>query len=113
MAFSPIEAANFLRMVPSSAFAGLVAPISLRRSAMALSFSRTISKIGPEDMKVGQFVEERPRSRGRIEALGLRLRDGLLLDGHDLEAGLLDLGQNGPGKALADRVRLDDAEGAL
>ena len=44
-------AANFLRMVPSSALAGLVAPISLRRSAMALSFSRTIRKSGPEDMK--------------------------------------------------------------
>jgi hypothetical protein len=37
----------------------------------------------------------------------------LSLDGHNLKAGLLNLGQNGPGETFADRVRLDDAEGAL
>jgi hypothetical protein len=48
-----------------------------------------------------------------VEALGLLLGDGLLFDGHDLKTGLVDFGQNGPGETLADRVRLDDAEGAL
>src|ERR1035438_8268517 len=47
MAFSERELANFLRMVPSSALAGLVAPISLRRPAIASSFSRTIRTSGP------------------------------------------------------------------
>jgi hypothetical protein len=37
----------------------------------------------------------------------------LLFDGHNLKAGLVDFGQNGPGETLADCVRLDDAEGAL
>ncbi len=44
--------AHFLRMVPGSAFAGFVAPISLRRSAMALSFSSASTTIGPLDMKL-------------------------------------------------------------
>src|SRR5579864_1156382 len=43
--------AHFLRMVPSSAFAGFVAPINLRRSAMAFSFSSASTTIGPLDMK--------------------------------------------------------------
>ena len=48
-----------------------------------------------------------------VEALGLRLGDGELLDGDDLEAGFVDFGEDGAGVALADRVWLDDAEGAL
>jgi hypothetical protein len=39
--------------------------------------------------------------------------DGLLFDSHDPEAGLRDFCQNGSGIAFADRVGLDDAEGAL
>jgi hypothetical protein len=72
-----------------------------------------MGKIGPELMKVRQLAEERPRRVNVIEALGLRLRDGHPLDGDDLETGLLNLRQNCPGVALADRVRLDDAECAL
>jgi hypothetical protein len=48
-----------------------------------------------------------------IKALGLLFGNRLLLDSYDLKVGTLDLGQNGPGETLADRVRLDDAEGAL
>jgi hypothetical protein len=48
-----------------------------------------------------------------IEAFGLRLGDGKLLDSDDFEAGLLNLGENGSGVALADRVWLNDAERAL
>ena len=80
---------------------------------MAFSFSRTIRTSGPEDMKVAKPVEERLAGVDGIKALGLLLGDGLLLDGDDLKAGLVDLGQNGSGEAFADRVRLDDAEGAL
>ena len=64
-------------------------------------------------MKVAELVEEGLRCMDGIEALGLRLGDGLLLDGHNLESGLVDLGEDGAGVALADRVGLDDAEGAL
>jgi hypothetical protein len=48
-----------------------------------------------------------------VETLGLFFRDGLLFDGNDLKSGSLDLGQYCPSVAFADRVRLDDAEGAL
>jgi hypothetical protein len=48
-----------------------------------------------------------------IEALGLRLGDGLSLDGYDLESGLFYLGQNRSSVAFADRVWLNDAESAL
>src|SRR5229473_5596963 len=44
--------AHFFRIVPSSAFDGLVAPISLRRSAMAFSFSSASATIGPLDIKL-------------------------------------------------------------
>src|SRR5262249_51821131 len=45
--------AHFLRMVPVSALAGLVAPISLRQDAMAsFSFSSAMTMIGPLDMNV-------------------------------------------------------------
>ena len=51
MALFSMLAAHFLRMVPSLACAGLVAPISSRRSAMALLFSSARTTIGPLDMK--------------------------------------------------------------
>src|SRR4029077_15174203 len=50
MALCSMLAAHFLRIVPSSALAGLVAPISLRRSAMAFSFSSASATMGPLDM---------------------------------------------------------------
>ena len=46
-AFSPTDAAYFLRMVPSSAWAGFVAPMSLRKAATASSFSRMAATMGP------------------------------------------------------------------
>ena len=48
-----------------------------------------------------------------IEALGLRLGEKHFLDGDDFEAGLIDFGKHCGRVALADRVGLDDAEGAL
>ena len=48
-----------------------------------------------------------------IKTLRLGLGNRLLLDGNNLETGYLNLRQNSGGKAFADRVRLDDAEGAL
>ena len=42
--------AKSLRIVPSAALAGLVAPINSRFLATALSPSRTISSTGPEVM---------------------------------------------------------------
>ena len=51
MALFSMLAAHFLRIVPSLACAGLVAPISSRRSAMALLFSSASTTIGPLDMK--------------------------------------------------------------
>ena len=113
MAFSPMEVAKSLRMVPSSAWAGLVAPMSLRKSAMALSFSRTMGKMGPEDMNWVSSPKKGRAAWDVVEALGLGLRDGEALDGDDLEACLLDRGEDGGGIARADGVWLDDAEGAL
>src|SRR5713226_5186925 len=43
--------AHFFRIVPSSAFAGLVAPINFRRSAIASTFSNASTTIGPLDIK--------------------------------------------------------------
>ena len=48
-----------------------------------------------------------------VEALGLGLGNGRLLDGDDLETSLLDFSENGSGIALADCVWLNDAEGAF
>ena len=47
-----IEPANLLRMVPSSALAGLVAPIRPRQERIASSFSNTSAITGPRDMNV-------------------------------------------------------------
>ena len=46
-AFSPSEVANNFRIVPSAAWAGLVAPINVRKSATALAYSRMAAVIGP------------------------------------------------------------------
>jgi hypothetical protein len=48
-----------------------------------------------------------------VEAFGLLLGETDLLDGDNLESCPLDLGEYSRRMALADRVRLDDAEGAL
>ena len=50
VAFSPTFAPNSLRIVPASAFAGSVAPISVRQAATASSFSRTATTTGPRVM---------------------------------------------------------------
>ena len=49
--FSPTDRANILRIVPSAAFAGSVAPITSRYLAIAPSPSRTCNTIGPDVMK--------------------------------------------------------------
>ena len=61
----------------------------------------------------GERVEEGPLRVDVIETLGLRLGEKELLDADDLEAGLVEFGEDGSGVAFADGVRLDDAEGAL
>jgi hypothetical protein len=48
-----------------------------------------------------------------IETLGLRLGDRQPLDGDNPETRLFDLGENGGGMALANRIGLDDTECAL
>jgi hypothetical protein len=48
-----------------------------------------------------------------IETLSLCLGDRKSLDRDNLEARLFNLGENGSGKTLAYRVRLDNAECAL
>ena len=45
----------------------------------------------------GELVEEGPLAMDGVEALGLAFGDGLLLDGNDAKAGLVDLGENGAG----------------
>src|SRR5260370_22557966 len=49
-AFSPTDDPNSLRIGPSSALAGSVAPIKSRQALTAPSFSSTISTHGPLDM---------------------------------------------------------------
>ena len=65
---------------------------------MALSFSRTMRKSGPEDMKSVKVVEERLLAVNGVKALGLAFGDGFLFDGDDAEAGLVNLGQDGAGR---------------
>ena len=48
-----------------------------------------------------------------VETFGLLHAERQLLDGDNLESGLFDLRENDAGMSIADRVRLDDAEGAL
>jgi len=61
----------------------------------------------------GEGIKEGASRVDGVEALSLGLGDGELLDGYDLEAGLLNLSQDGGGVALANCVWLDDAESAL
>ncbi len=63
--------------------------------------------------ELGQRAEEWPCRMHMVEALRLILSERNLLDGDDLKSGLFDLRENGAGKAFADRVRLDNAKGAL
>ncbi len=51
-ALRSILCANFLRMVPSAAFSGLVAPISSRHCLIAFSRSSTSTTTGPSVMNV-------------------------------------------------------------
>ena len=62
VAFSPIELANSLRIVPGSAFAGSVAPMSVRHFLMASGASSTMATIGPDAMNsVSPAKKGRPR----------------------------------------------------
>jgi len=63
--------------------------------------------------EISEFAEETALGMDVVEALGLLLGEDDLLDGDELEAGLRDFGEDGGGVALADGVRLDDAESAL
>jgi hypothetical protein len=48
-----------------------------------------------------------------IEALGFRAREVAQAQGHDLEPGLLDEGEDVSGMARLHGVRLDDGKGSL
>ena len=67
----------------------------------------------PGAHELGQLPEERTRRMDVIEALGLRFGDGHPLDGDNLKSCLFNHGEDGGRRALADRVRLDDAECTL
>jgi len=63
--------------------------------------------------EISEFAEEAALGVDVVEALGLLLGEDDLFDGEELETGLRDFGEDGGGVALADGVRLDDAESAL
>ena len=69
--FSPIDWAKSLRMVPSAALAGLVAPMTSRYLATALSPSSTCTTTGAGDHELDQFAEERALRVDFVELLGL------------------------------------------
>src|ERR1700733_4345342 len=67
----------------------------------------------PARHELRKLAKERTRRMNVVKALGLSLGDGNLLNGNDLESRLFNLGKNCACMALADGVRLDDAECAL
>ncbi len=106
--------ANSLRMVPASALAGLVAPMTSRLRATAFSPSSTCTTTGPRDHEArpGRCRTAARRARRRRPRPGPAGQVDALL-GDDAQAGFLELGVDLAGQVAAGGVRLEDGEGAL
>ena len=109
-AFRSIDWPNSFRIVPASAFAGSVAPMTARQWATPF----VALEDGDEDRArrhVGdEGAEEALPAVLGVEALGLGLRDPVPLQGDDAEALGLDPGEDLPGVPRLDGVGLDDRE---
>ena len=88
--FSPIDFACALRMVPSAALDGSVAPITSRYLAIGALAFQHLHHDRARDHEIDELAEERARLVHGIEGLGLAARhaDALLRD--DAKARLLD-----------------------
>ena len=99
--------------MPSSALAGLVAPITSRlRGDGILAFEHL------HDDRAGghegdQIVEERPLAVDAVEAFGLLAGHQDALGGDDAQAGILQHLGDRAGEVAAGGVGLDDREGAF
>ena len=76
-------------------------------------FFKNHGEDGARRHKLRQRSKERSCRVNVVETFRLLLGKVHLLDGDELEAGFLHLGENGSGEALANGVGLDDAEGTL
>ena len=113
MALCSMLCAHFLRIVPSSAFAGLVAPISLRRSAMAFSFSSAKRHDWSARHEIGERIEKSFGGVHRVELLRLMLGDLEHLHGQNAKVVLFELFDNVADRISAHGVRLNDGKSAL
>ena len=94
-----------------SASSGFVAPITWRAALIASSPSRTSATIGPEVMKLDELAEERALRVLGVVLLGEVLGDRHVLGGDDREALAFEAGDDLPGQAARERVRLDQDQG--
>ncbi len=113
MAFCSIDSPKSLRIVPASAFAGSVAPMSLRSCGNGV----VALQRGDVD-RAGRHVldevrEERALAVDGVEALGLALRERDLLQAEDPESLGFEAADDLAEISFADRVRLDDRECAV
>src|SRR3954447_368421 len=113
MALCSMLDAHFLRTVPSSALAGLVAPMSLRRSAMALSFSSARTTIGPLDINVVSESKKRTAGMHGIKTFCLLLVDFEHSHAKDPETFFLDHMDNVARRAFGHGVWFYDGKCAL
>ena len=108
-----MDSANSLRIVPSAASAGSVAPITSRYVAMASSAFQNLHHDGLGRHEVAELTVEGTFLVDGVELACLRRGhvDALLRD--DAKARGLDLGVDRAGEVTLGGVGLDDRKGAL
>jgi len=109
MALCSMLDAHFLRMVPSSALAGLVAPISLRRSDNSVFFiPKARATIGPARHEIG---ERNRRMPARVYERKTAPPDAWIFPashGENAEAILLELFDDVADRAFGNGVRFHE-----
>ena len=102
--------AKSLRMVPASASLGLVAPISLRHSGIALSRASAREYDWAGTHVIGQVLKEGTFFMDGIEPLSDRQGQLGPLHGHDSESIGLNSFQDFSNKIALDRIRFDNRQ---
>ncbi len=105
--------AHFLRMVPSSALAGLVAPISVAQIGDGVFFFERQSDDRSAGHEVCKRTVEWTAGVHGVKLLSLMLGNFQHLDGENAEAVLLKLFDNVADCVFGDGVRFHDGKSAL
>ncbi len=113
MALYSMLVAHFLRIVPSSALAGIGGAHQLAQIGDGIFFFQRQHHDRTAGHEVSQRIEERLAGVDGVELLRLMLGDFQHLHAENVEAILLELLDDVADCILADGVRLDDGQSAL